>query len=859
MSVFIRRFLTDPGNEVLLEIESVNILDLDPPASITGVGTGTVICVGEYEDGPFATGGNANGQDNTIKMVEPVGATDFVTQVGELGYRYNGVPANHPSARKRRADGAIVDETWNGNAFVQLNGKKFKRLICLRVDTSVGAVEFRRRAYVTGAAAFAYNLEPGQIAAFDIGGGPASATFSATAGTVTSGGGTYPSTFTGGETLTLGYDDASNFTVTFLAADQTKTQVIARINTYAGFSFAADGGGALMSLTGLQRGTGGQVRVVSGSAGVLTALGLTAATTTGTGNVSNIDAVTFNEVRTIIQAAIAGTTVEQDSEGQLRVSKNYVAGTDYIQVGSATTATALGFTAGVEGSADGIANYRSTAQTFVTVGSGTLTLGVDDEANFNVTIGAGQSQATVIANINTAAGYTMASSVSGTIMLLRGRANGGQVRVVAAPNAVLTDLGLVVSVVSVPAIATGTLPAGTVVRNAANDRVYVTMQTVRIDAPSLVGTTYTSNSGPYSVKVRHATDDGTGQSSTAGSVVAINQPPDLGSFDVVNPQIISACLSESQIDANYLTAMDATLDPAQVSREANVIFSARQSNAIRRALRSNALSGSAALFGRMAIVRPPLGTTRARARSRIAEPGVGAYRDQRVVYTYPGVRTLVPLIARRGLGGGTGFTADGLVDVGSDGFLASIMSQLAPEENPGQLTTFTDAVISLESSSNAQGFQEGDYTLFRASGICAPRMEGGVLIFQSGVTSVDPGTFPNLKNIARRRMADFIQDTLARRGKAFGKKLNTFARRQAVTSEFRAFLDGLLSRNQPALQRIGGYTLDPTSGNNAETLARGLFRLIVRVKTLSSMDSIVIESTIGESVTVSEVIPELAA
>jgi len=858
MSVFLRRFLSDPGNEVFLEIESVNILDLDPPASISGVGTGTVICAGEYEDGEFATGGNANGMDNNVRMVEPTGTTDFVNSLGELGYRYGGVPGNNPSARKRRVDGALVDEFWNGNAFVQLNGKKFKRLLCLRVDTSVGAVEFQRRAFVTGLASFAYNLEPAQVLALDIGAGPVSATFSATAATVNSGAGVYPTLFTGGETLTLGYDSAANFIVTFLAADQTKLQVIARINAYAGFTFASDGGGNIITFTAIRRGTGSQVRIVAGTASVLTALNLTLATTAGTGNVSDIDAVVFNEIKVIVEAAITGTTVEQDSSGRLRVSKNFVASGDYIEVGPATTATALGFVATQEGSNDGIANLRSTAQTFPTVGTGVLSLGVDDEANFNVTIAAAQSQATVIANINTAAGFTMATSLDATHMLLRGRKNGGQVRVVGAPASVLSDLGLIVQTISVPAIVAGNIPAGTVVRNALNTRVFVTMQTLRFDAPTLIGSVYTANAGPFSVKVRHALDDGSGLSGTAGTIVVVDQPPDLGSFDVVNPQLITAALSEAAIDSQYATALDATLDPQQPSREANIIYSARQSNALRRKVRENVLSASSNLFGRMGMVRPPLGTSRAQALSRVAEPGVGAYRDQRVVYTYPGVRSLVPLIARRGLSGGAGFTADGLVDLGSDGFLASILSQLAPEENPGQLTSFTSAVVALESSSNAANYTVDDYKLFRANGICAPRIDDGVLIFQSGVTSVDPGTFPQLRNIARRRMADFIQDTLARRGRAFGKKLNTFQRRQAITSEFRGFLDSLLSANNPAFQRIAGYTLDPKSGNTPDTLALGIFRLIIKVRTLSSIDALVLETQIGESVTVTEQLPQAA-
>jgi hypothetical protein len=55
MSVgFIRRFLFDPGNAELTAIEGVVVIDREPPASITGVGSGAVLVVGEFENGPFA-------------------------------------------------------------------------------------------------------------------------------------------------------------------------------------------------------------------------------------------------------------------------------------------------------------------------------------------------------------------------------------------------------------------------------------------------------------------------------------------------------------------------------------------------------------------------------------------------------------------------------------------------------------------------------------------------------------------------------------------------------------------------------------------------------------------------------------
>lgn len=741
MSTFIRRFLSDPGDEILLEIESVNILDLDPPASITGVGAGTVCIIGEFENGPFAT------------PLEVSGADDLKDNFGTLGFDYNGVAANNPCARSRKADGAATAETWNGNGFIQLSGKKFRRLIIVRVDTSVGTVEFRREAYLTSSSSNNFfDLEPGQILALDIGAGSVSATFNATAATRTAVAGTFPTTFVGGETLTLGYDDAANFTVTFLAADQTAAQVAARINVYAGFTFADTSGGQVR-LTGIKRGNAGQVRVVASSAGsVLTQLGLTVANTAGTGNVANIDSVTPAEVKTVVEAAIAGTRVEVQTDGKLRVTKNYVSGSDTITVTATTTALSLGFAVGA--------------------------------TNANAT---------------------------GTV---------------------------------------GVIPAGTLLNNTGGTNAFVTMQDISITA---------ANAGPYTVKVRHALDDGTGLSANAATIVKVTNPIVLGSFNVTNPALLSAALTESQIDAQYVTALDSTTDINSVAREINLLYSARQSNQVRKSLRANVLDASAnGCFGRIGIIRPPLNTTKTLAKSTTAEPGVGAYRDQRVVYCYPGANTFVPLIARRGkTSGGTGFTDDGNIDVGADGFLASCCSQLNPEENPGQETTFTANVNGLESGANVQKFTITDYTLFKKSGICALRIDEGKAIFQSGVTSVDPTVYPQLVNIARRRMADFIQDTLARRGKGYGKKLSTFNRRKALAGEIRMFLRGLLSPDKPENQRIAGFTVDPKQ-NTKESLGKGLYRIVIKVRTLASLDSIVLETTIGEQVEVEEVFEQAA-
>lgn len=865
MSVFIRRFLFDPGNTVLLNIESVNILDLIPPASITGVGTGTVMIVGEFENGPFNT------------PYQLGGTNDLTTNFGSLGYTYGGVQGNNPCAVARYADGALGAEYWNGNSFVQLNGKQFAQLVVVRANTSVGNVQFSPRAYVTGGSAFRFVLAPGQVLGLDVGAGPQTATFSATAGTVTSSGATYA--MSAGQTVTLGYDGAANFTVTFLAGDTTQAAVIARINQYAGFAIAAVSAGQY-SLTGLQLGYQAQVRVIGASSGgVLTALGLTVGTTFGTGNVANILSVAFSEINTVVATAIPNTAVELDSNGNLRVSKTTAAVNDYVYVTAATTAIALGFTAGQFGANNGVGFVLSTAGSYPTASSGTITLAIDDNfaqqstvnqgQPFTVTVATTQSLLTVVGLINTAAGKTIAYVDGSNQMALFGLIPGGRVNIISGTPAVLTELGLALGIYTGPGLPSGLIPAGTIVQDSTATHVMVTMQDVvfgnngvtigQFGAP---GFTQLSTLGPWVVPIRHALDNTQGLAATAGTLTVVPSPPAVISVAAVNTQNTTAALTDSQIDAAYVNALTSTLDLNSVAAHVNIAYSARQSNTVRNAMRTNALTASAnGCYGRMAIIRPPLGTTKQAAQLVNATPGVGAYRDQRVVYTWPQANTFVPIIGQVGTAGGLGFTSTGNVDVGADGFLASIMSQLPPEENPGQETPFTTAISSLETSANAQGLLITDYISLKNAGVCALRFDSGVAIFQSGVTSVDPNVYPSLTRISRRRMADYIQDSVALLAKSFGKRLSTYQRRKALASEIRSFMAQLLNSGNPnGGQRIGGYTVDDVTGNTPTTLAMGLFRIILNVQTLPSLDSIVIQTTIGEQVQVQEVfVPAQAA
>lgn len=730
---FIRRYTDDPGNAELLAIEGVVILDRDPPATIQGIGTGYVTLIGEWENGPFNVPTQLTSGD------------DLKRTFGGFGYAYDGQVGGNPCARSRKADSAASPEYWNGNGFIATWGKTFARLIVVRVDTSVGEVQFTREASLSGNPDFTFALTSGQTLDIDTGGGSTTATFTGTPATKTSADGTYPSTFTGGEKMTVALDGAK-YTIVFLAADQSHTQVVARMNLAVGYTAFTESTLKTV-LTGRQGGTGGSVQIVSIDAAVATATGFSAgAATAGTGNVANIAAVTVTEVNTIVHAAESDVNVDRDAAGNIRMINTAAPGTGTLKIASTSTALAFGFP-------------------------------LD----------------------------TTADATKGVA---------------------------------------GTIPAGTRVRTAGGTE-FVTMQDVAVTS---------SSAGPYSVKVRHALDDGTGTGQNVSTLTVVPYPIALGAFAASNNLAIGAALTESQIDAKYSEAIDTTISLRSIAKSTNIIVSARQSNLIRTRLRSNAPNASSSgCNGRITVVRPPLGTTRAKALSTSAQPGVGAYRHERLDYAYPGVNVQIPEIAVRGTSGGAGFSADGRVDVGFDTWVAALMSNLRPEENPGQLTAFLLNILDVEQgNADVQSLTIGDYEAFKAAGIMAPRIDNGDVVIQSGVTSVDPASYPNLANVARRRFADFLQDSVAPRLNVYAKKMSTAANRGAVVGELDAFLRGLQSPQNPSASRLQAYSLDAKSLNTPDDLAAGLFRVRMKVRMWPSMDVIVLDSQVGENVQITE-------
>ena len=311
----------------------------------------------------------------------------------------------------------------------------------------------------------------------------------------------------------------------------------------------------------------------------------------------------------------------------------------------------------------------------------------------------------------------------------------------------------------------------------------------------------------------------------------------------------------ADIDAKYEAAIQAFLGDDLPMNEVNIAWCARKSAAIAIALRLFATSASARGLGRVVCISPAFSASNDTVLEVItgAYPAVAANRLDRVFYAWPGVRTLVPEAVGVSIPqANASVRDDGILDTTTDGWLAAVLSVLPPERNPAQAarpaTTALAAILGF--ATDAPTLDINDYIMLRAAGIVAPKMDRTAgPCFQSGVTtSLATGE----KNISRRRMADFLQDSIAARLIQFSKLPLTQGLKDSMESEVVAFLSSLLSENDPSAQRISAFAVDSKSGNTDSTEAAGIHVIIMRVRTLATADVIVLQSEVGEGVQITQ-------
>lgn len=721
MTAFIRRYRTAPTADQLSAIEQIALVDGVPTTPVTGAGSGTLMLVGEFEDGPFN------------EPTEVFGEDDERAKFGGFGFTYGTTLYENPCARVH------IGEPWNGNAFLKGKFLKPPRKINVRVDSSVGNVRFQPLASArSGVGPFRLTIGMQLSVAPDGGGAVLTTAINATAATdagIAFPGGGNLSLFVGGEQIGIVIDSNPEVIVTFQAADQTAAQVAARINSFLGYAAATTIlAGTAIQLVGIKLGTAGAVTLRNVSGTPLTNIGQAPGTANGTGNVANIDAVTATEVAALVDA-LAGVSATVDSTGAV-VTYSPTVGVGSILIAAGTMATALGYT-----------------------------------------------------------NNTLISALVGAAVAI---------------------------------------PAGTRVRTAGGLE-WVSMQTINVPE----GTATAPNVAFYTSPIRPGNDNGTLAGTAAGTIVVLTDIPTGRMFSVTNVDNVTAALTENQLDARYETAFNSTLDPAAISAQANYSLCARRSDAVTAAGLLNARTASdEGCFGRSFHSREALGVTGAQAIVNVA-----AQRGDRNFHTWPMWKARIPEIAARGVAGGFGFTADGVIYIGGDGPLAYINAALNPEENPGQDTGLLGFITGIEKPAGTT-FNMALYTALKAAGICAPRIDQrGVACYQSeATTSLEDGR----KTQKRRKMADHIQDSIALMLLPYSKKLATESREAAIDARLDSFFGGLRSVDAPDNQRIKFYVVTNTTNNNPDLAARGVSSRKIQVQLLASLDSFLVDTQIGE-------------
>lgn len=183
-----------------------------------------------------------------------------------------------------------------------------------------------------------YNLEPGATLIISVdGGGPATATFDAAAAQRISGDG--PFALSNGLTLLVAINGGAVQTILFQTSQfvsigaATPAEVAAVINGQLADGSAVVVGSAVRILSD-RRGTGSSVNVSGGTANA-GILAYTTGAVSGTGDVANIDAVTSAEVKTVVEADVAGTTVTNEG-GFQRIRSNTTGGSSSIAVSASS-------------------------------------------------------------------------------------------------------------------------------------------------------------------------------------------------------------------------------------------------------------------------------------------------------------------------------------------------------------------------------------------------------------------------------------------------------------------------------------------------------------------------------------------
>lgn len=219
---------------------------------------------------------------------------------------------------------------------------------------------------------------------------------------------------------------------------------------------------------------------------------------------------------------------------------------------------------------------------------------------------------------------------------------------------------------------------------------------------------------------------------------------------------------------------------------------------------------------------------------------VANYRDSdgRVIYAYPWVQT----------------TIDGVSTYTSPAaWLASILSQTAPHIDPAYASNvqFTVGATGLKTK-----LTRAQFIQMKEAGICAFELDedlGGIKPKSGIVTQISNSS---KVTILRRRMADYLTNSVGKFLKNYQNAVNSKQNRSLVKGAILSFVDslerdGILPKDNE-VSSGKAKLVDVESLNTDNSIAAGFFKILWKQRIYSAMRYIVLQAEIGESVVVTE-------
>ena len=888
-SGFTSRFTDYPSQAQLTQIEGVAIIDLAPQGAVTGVGTGVVACVGEFADMTSAVAVDGAGNVTTAPVpVEVFSAQDRINKVG--GW----------DATLGQFGGA------NGNGHAAVVGKQFARLVCVPVNLcSAKAARSTRQLPTCKSATDPTPIVP--VSGLLV---PAGTEFKTGAGKRVRTGArlsfadsiAYASGVDGAVTsvsaaATAGTETAAAGNVKILVGDTTEISIDGavapgQIWTWGGtaavclMGAATYGGGQAGSFTIQYQDETGlhsvQITIGSTAIGELALLAqindLLAAANVPAYVEDNATKLPFKSSRlgsstkvaiTLISGGAAFTTdtgiaTTLSTPGTATITKTAGTGTKTITIAFLDAAQPFEIQAALNAPQDPVVGGTLTltipgtqlvmtssttgaASSVQVLAGGTNSIGFDTAIHSGSAAGAGTATTNIVASAGS--DFTALAAQKGDALVIGVIGQADPIGTGAATyrvKSVDSTTQLTVERQDGAAWSFGTsaampwalypaLTADTGGNEALSDAAGYTVPSRPLDI-AVAAATIIAPAAP--------TADGTAAAWLPGSGLKLVTDPVTGLAYSANVQAPNPA-TNGDLENLYAKALDALLADAPPARDVNIVFAARASTNIAGLLEAHADLASQQGLGRIAIVSPPV--NQADFATTVGATGVGATRDERVIYSWPPYLGRIPDAVGVVISTADGRkTDDGMLDLQADAVVASVLSVLAPNRNPGEATATTKVPLSV-----VKGFARGitamnrsQYIVLKASGVCALRLDGDVgPVFQSGVTSsVTSGE----TKISRRRMADYIEDSAARRLAQLVKLPMSDGLKGDITGELIDFLEGMESPTNKAAQMIDDYAIDAVSGNTADGEAAGIFMVIGQVLTTPTADVLGLQFQIGD-------------